>query len=351
MQQRAEEKWIDCFERVFALSGVTSGDLVGVLSESLSRPVLIELAERGLQRLGARTFHLQVPSPAHTTPVPVRSTGSTTAFEGYDDLLAGLGHCSLVIDCTVEGLLHAKERDVLLQAGTRVFMISNEHPEILERCMPDPALQPRVDQALARLSAAKKMLVTSAAGTELEINITDAPVRGGAGYLQAQDKVAYWPAGLCLCFPLEHSVNGTVVLDVGDVNLTFKRYLESTVTLRIEDDHVRAIEGDGLDAELMRSYYAGWNDPLAYTVSHVGWGLNPGARWDALLMYDKDQTNGTELRALEGSFLFSTGANDFAGRYTGCHFDLPMRNCTVRLDNETVVEAGELVNALSVKKG
>jgi 2,5-dihydroxypyridine 5,6-dioxygenase len=344
METRAEEKWITCFEQVFEMSGVASGDLVGILSESLSRPVLVELADRGLQRRGARVAHIQVPTPPLKEPVPVRSTGSTTAFEGYDDLLSGLGGCSLVVDCTVEGLLHAKERDVLLQAGTRVFMISNEHPEILERCMPDPGLQPRVDQALATLSGASTMQVISDAGTNLQVNVTDAPTRGGAGFLGPEDKVAYWPAGLCLCFPLENSVNGKVVLDVGDVNLTFKRYVESPVTFHIEKDYVTAIEGTGLDAELLRSYYAGWNDPLAYTVSHVGWGLNPGARWDALVMYDKDQTNGTELRALEGSFLFSTGANDFADRYTACHFDYPMRNCTVSLDGQTVVEKGKLVD-------
>ncbi|MBT4965992.1 MAG: peptidase M29 [Alphaproteobacteria bacterium] len=344
MQQRAEEKWVTCFEQVFEMSGVGAGDLVGILSESLSRPVLVELADRGLQRRGARVFHIQVPTPSLTEPVPVRSTGSTTAFEGYDDLLSGLGNCSLVVDCTVEGLLHAKERDVLLQAGTRVFMISNEHPEILERCMPDQALQPRVDLALSTLSSAREMRVTSSAGTDLVVNVTDAPTRGGAGFLGPDDKVAYWPAGLCLCFPLQNSVNGTVVLDVGDVNLTFKRYVESPVTFRIENDYVTAIEGTGLDAELLRSYYAGWNDPLAYTVSHVGWGLNPGARWDALVMYDKDQTNGTELRALEGSFLFSTGANDFAVRYTACHFDYPMRNCDVSLDGVAVVEKGRLVS-------
>ena len=343
MQQLAEEKWVTCFEQVFEMSGVSAGDLVAILSESLSRPVLIELATRGLQRRGARVAHIQVPTPPLSEPVPVRSTGSTKALEGYDDLLSGLGNCSLVVDCTVEGLLHAKERDTLLQVGTRVFMISNEHPEILERCMPDPGLQPRVDQALATLGAAKEMHVTSAAGTDLVINVADAPTRGGAGFLGPEDKVAYWPAGLCLCFPLENTTSGTVVLDTGDVNLTFKRYVESPVTFQVENDYVTAIEGEGLDAELLRSYYAGWNDPLAYTVSHVGWGLNPGARWDALVMYDKDQTNGTELRALEGSFLFSTGANDFAGRHTACHFDYPMRNCTVRLDGAVVVNNGKLV--------
>ena len=62
-------------------------------------------------------------------------------------------------------------------------------------------------------------------------------------------------------------------------------------------------------------------------------------------MYDRRDFNGIELRAFAGNFLYSTGANEFAGRHTLGHFDLPMRNCTVSLDGENVVEAGRLVGA------
>ena len=46
-------------------------------------------------------------------------------------------------------------------------------------------------------------------------------------------------------------------------------------------------------------------------------------------MYDQRDTNGTELRAVAGNFLFSTGANEFAGRYTAGHFDLPVMGTTI----------------------
>ncbi len=75
---------------------------------------------------------------------------------------------------------------------------------------------------------------------------------------------------------------------------------------------------------MMRAYLAAWGDREAYAVSHVGFGMNPGARYEALSMYDQRDTNGTEIRAVSGNFLFSTGANEFAGRYTAGHFDLPM---------------------------
>ena len=75
--------------------------------------------------------------------------------------------------------------------------------------------------------------------------------------------------------------------------------------------------------------------------------MNPAARWDALTMYDKSQVNGTELRAFGGNFLYSTGANEVAGRHTLGHFDLPMRRCTVSLDGTAVVKDGKLQGELA----
>ena len=97
----------------------------------------------------------------------------------------------------------------------------------------------------------------------------------------------------------------------------------------------------------MRSYFAAWGDKEAYAVSHVGWGMNPKARWDSMAFYDKNDFNGTELRAFAGNFLYSTGANEVAKRHTPGHFDLPLRGCTVALDGVTVVDAGQLCGELA----
>ena len=132
------------------------------------------------------------------------------------------------------------------------------------------------------------------------------------------------------------------MLDAGDINLTFKRYIESRVVLDIEDDYVTAIEGSGTDAELTRRYIAAWGDREAYATSHVGFGLNKTARYEALAMYDQRDFNGTEVRAYAGNFLFSTGANEFAGRYTLGHFDIPVGRCTIAIDGTVVVDRGEL---------
>jgi len=347
LRERIEGRWIDSFTRVFERCRVQPGETAAILSESQSREVIVQLAELALQRLGAQPFHIVIPTPPQQVKVPVRSTGSTDVIQNIRPVVGALASASFVVDCTVEGMLHAAELPEILKGGARVLMVSNEHPEALERLEPDDALEAKVKAGIRKLRDATTMTVSSAAGTALQVDLASAVAGGGWGYIARPGIISHWPGGLCLCFPTSGSVNGTLVLDRGDVNLTFKRYLEAPVRLTIEDDFVTAIEGDGLDTELTRSYFAAWGDREAYAVSHLGWGMNPAARWDAMTMYDRNDFNGTELRAFAGNFLYSTGANEVAGRHTLGHFDLPMRNCTVALDGETIVDEGRLLGDLA----
>lgn len=338
-----EGKWIDMFMHVFGLCGVKAGDVCAVLSEAQTRPELPRLSELALLRLGARVFHIVLPGRPLTAPVPVRSTGASDAIGELEPVVRALAGCVFIADCTVEGLQHAAELPRILAGGARVLAISHEHPEILERCLPQAEDEAPVRQAMRQLKSAREMHVSSAAGTDLHVSLAGARVGGVWGFSAKPGTLSHWPGGLVLAFPAAGSVNGTLVLDRGDVNLTFKRYLDAPVRLVIENDVAVRVEGEGLDAELMRGYFAAWNDPLAYAVSHLGWGLNRRARWDAMAFYDKADFNGTELRAFAGNFLYSTGANEVAGRHTLGHFDLPLRGCTVRLDGVAVVEQGRLL--------
>ncbi len=341
-----QAQWIDCFVEVFRLCGVQPGDACAVLSETRSRPVLVQLAELALARCGARWFHVVLPTPRQTVPVPVRSTGASDAIGGLQPVVQALAGCAFIADCTVEGLQHAAELPQILRGGARVLVVSNEHPEILERTLPRAEDEAPVRDAVRQLRAARTMQVESAAGTTLTVDLAGARVGGVWGFTSRPGTLSHWPGGLVVAFPAAGSVDGTLVLAPGDVNLSFKRYLADVVRLRIADDHVVAIDGDSVDAELMRGYFAAWAadpaDRAAYAVSHVGWGLNRRARWDAMTFYDRCDFNGTELRAFAGNFLYSTGANEVAGRHTLGHFDLPLRHCTVTLDGRAVVQAGVL---------
>lgn len=348
--EQIEHRWLAAFRRTLELCALSAGEVVGIVAESQSRQVIVDLAELAVQSLGATPIRVRVPTPALQAPAPVRSTGASDALQQLEPVIAALSRCHLVLDCTVEGLLHAPELPRILQGADgvvpRLLMISNEHPEILERCVPDPALETAVRAAMRRLRGAAEMRVTSCAGTDLRIGLAGARVGGVWGFCNKPGQVAHWPGGLCLAFPATGQVHGTLVLAPGDVNLTFKTYLRDTVVCHVEHDYIVGIEGNGVDADMMRGYYAAWADKEgtrdAYAVSHVGWGMNPQARWDALTFYDRRDCNGTELRAFAGNFLYSTGANEVAGRHTLGHFDLPLRGCTVTLDGVAQVEQGRL---------
>ena len=342
-----EWRFVAAFAAHFQRCGLHEGEKVAILSESQSRGSLVTTARLAAQSLGGRVFDLVVPTPPSAHPVPIRSTGASQAIAHHDAVIAALASSDLVIDCTVEGLLHAPELGRILGGGARVLMISNEHPEVFDRLGWDPDLPRRVEHGHQLLKAASTMRVTSAAGTDLTVRLAGGFSAGSTGLTAGPGSIAHWPGGLVLTFPAAHSVHGTVVLAPGDMNLTFNRLVESPVTLHIVDDHIEEIAGDGVDAILFREYLSAFGDRESLATSHVGWGMNQFARWDAAQLYDRRETWGTEARAWAGNFLYSTGANETAGRFTAGHFDLPMRGCTVRLDERVVVADGVLAPDLA----
>lgn len=342
LADRIEAKWIDAFCEVFERCAVKAGDVAAILSETQSRQINVHLAELALARLGAKPFHIMLPTPRNRHPVPVRSTGASEAIQGLAPVVSALSQTGFIVDCTLEGLMHTPETAQILKSGARVLVISNEHPEALERMRPDPALEKRVRAAAKMLRGAKRMHVTSAAGSNLSIDMEGASTVGVWGWTDRPGTLAHWPGGIVVSFPKSGAANGVLVMAPGDINLTFKRYVASPITMTIKDDYIVDLAGDGADAAMMRSYLAAWGDREAYAVSHVGFGMNPAARYEALSMYDQRDTNGTELRAVSGNFLFSTGANEFAGRYTAGHFDLPMMGTTIAVDGVIVVRDGVL---------
>lgn len=342
MADYAEWRWVQRYAEQFTACELRPGEVAVLLHEAASSPLIVETARMALEMLGAAVADVRMPTPANPGPLPIRSTGASQALAGHRAAVAACATADFVVDCTAEGLLHAPELGQILDGGARILMISAEHPENAERWAHDPSLKDRVERGVQLLADASEMTITSAAGTHLTVDLADAFRAGSYGWCTEPGSIAHWPGGLVLAFPATNRVNGTVVLAPGDINLTFNEYIREPVTLTLVDDYVTEIAGDGHDAELMRSYLAAFDEPEAYAISHIGWGMNHAARWESLAMWDKAALNGTELRAFAGNVVFSTGANEVAGRFCRGHFDLPMRRCTVALDGDIVVDTGTL---------
>src|SRR3977135_2037392 len=275
LADRIESKWIDAFCEIFERCAVKSGDTAAILSETQSRALNVHIAELALSRMGAKPFHIAVPTPRNKQSVPVRSTGASEAIQRLAPVVTALQQAGFVVDCTIEGLMHAVETPEILKAGARILVISNEHPEALERMVPDPALEKRVRAAAKMLRATKRMRVTSKAGTDLDVNMAGASTVGVWGWTDKPGTLAHWPGGIVVSFPKSGTVNGTLVMAAGDINLTFKRYLASPVKMTLKDDYVTDLEGEGADAAMMRAYLAASGDTEAYAVSRAARGRPP----------------------------------------------------------------------------
>jgi len=337
-----ESQWISAFAEVFQLCKMQSEESIAILSESQSRALNVHLAELALGALGLNYFSVKVPTPADVSGPVIRSSGACQALNGQDKVVSALCSSDVVIDLTLEGLMHAPQTAEILKSGTRILNVSNEHPEALSRLVPNSELKDRAKDGVSRCRASKTMTVRSEAGTDLTVDMEGAATVGVWGWTDRPGTLAHWPGGIIVSFPRAGSVNGRMAYRPGDMNLTFKRYFESAVDLVLDKDFVTSIQGTGADAALMRDYFASFGEADAYATSHVGWGFNEGARYEALTMYDRRDINATELRAVAGNFLYSTGANEFAGRFTRGHFDLPMMGCDILLDGHLVVEGGKL---------
>src|SRR5947209_20358703 len=135
--ERVEWKWIEAFCEIFERCAVKSGDTAAILSETQSRALNVHIAELALLRMGAKPFHIIVPTPRNRQIVPIRSTGASEAIQRLAPVVTALQQAGFVIDCTIEGLMHAVETPEILKAGARILVISNEHPEALGRMLAD----------------------------------------------------------------------------------------------------------------------------------------------------------------------------------------------------------------------
>ena len=339
------DHWLEAFSKLFELCKIQKKENVIVLSESISRKINLKIVRTVLNQNNIIFSNIILKTmPPEIDPI-IRSTGASNALKNNRKELEELKKADIIIDLTKEGLMHSKETADILASGARIMNISDEHPDILSRLKPNESLKEIVKDNVKRCKSSEQMTVISDAGTKLLVNMKNTTTVGVWGWTDKPGTLAHWPGGLVVSFPNKASVNGKLVFQPGDINLTFKKYFENEVIFLLENDYVTKIEGNNLDAKLMRNYLESFNDQEAYSTSHVGWGLNPKSRLEALTMYDKNDINGTELRALSGNFLYSIGANEFAGRFTEGHFDLPMIGCTILLDGSKIVDKGKLVNA------
>ena len=127
----------------------------------------------------------------------------------------------------------------------------------------------------------------------------------------------HWPSGFVFTGGDDDGVDGQIVVAPGDILLPQNMYVREPITYTIEKGWITDIRG-GLDAELVKSYMASFNDPRGMGMSHVGWGMNPHAKWHNMTPGAFPGGMGMEPRSFYGNVI-------------------PMRSWSLFLDDEPIV--------------
>jgi 2,5-dihydroxypyridine 5,6-dioxygenase len=340
----SDHQLTQAWSEVLRLSKVQPGQAVTILTGAATHPQTLRAATMAAQAAGAIVSRIDLP-PVNAHKALSRDALAylgETPLTGNPAAIAALKASDLVLDLMT--LLFSPEQIDILESGTKI-LLAVEPPEVLVRTVPTEADRARVRAASTKLKKAKTMHVTSEAGTDVTFQLGEFPTICEYGFVDEPGRWDHWPSGFLFTFANEGGSDGTIVVDTGDIVLPQKSYTTAPIRLTIEKGYARAIEG-GIDAQLLSEYMATFDDPEAYAMSHIGWGLQPRCHWSTLAMYDKEQTIAMDARAFEGNFLFSLGPNNEAGgqRTTACHIDIPLRSCTVSLDGEVVVRQGKVLD-------
>jgi 2,5-dihydroxypyridine 5,6-dioxygenase len=326
--------------RQLTLSGVREGETVAVLTQGDERTEYADSFMWAAGQLGAQSFQLRLAAPSSASGGwAVGQSG----LAGNQVAVDALKNVDMLVDCTF--LLFSREQFEIQAAGTRILTAVEPIP-LLARLMPTVQLRERVEIGAELLAKAQSMRITSPHGTDVTYRLGVYPTMSEYGYTDTPGRWDHWPAAFVFTGGADDGVDGRIVLAPGDVLLPFNTYVQTPVEITIEAGFIRDIRpgtsGSGLDAELLRSYIESFHDPCGYGMSHVGWGLDERAHWHGLTQFGGGM--GMELRSFYGNVMFSIGPNNELGgpNNTPCHFDIPMRDCTLYLDDEPIVNAGEL---------
>jgi 2,5-dihydroxypyridine 5,6-dioxygenase len=334
---------VDLFTKQLKQCRVTARDTVLVYGDTLTPPHRLAACLAAAQHLGAQAVEMVV-----STKVPeVLPFGPRSDQIRRGLVLQAWKSADLVVDMvTASGQGFSQVMEEATRSGTRVLRVI-EPDDVLSRLMATPELISRTLAGGEIMSRGKLLHVTSPAGTDITFDKTGRPAMLQYGLADEPGRWDHWPSGAVACAPLENSAKGILVIAAGDVILPLGSYASEPIKLIVEDGRITDIQGEGVDAILLRSWFSSWSDPNAYVVSHVGWGTLKNAQWHRMKMKWAEPGGLCDVEFAWGCVTIAFGSNmghGFNGRNDSqAHIDFCCLGCDFLIDEELITQNGEII--------
>ena len=329
MSGSAVPELIGLYKRQLALSKLRPGELCLVLTDAAYNPVYADACVGAASDLGAEAVKITLP---FLNPLPAKAWG------------AAMLEADLIVYSTTHKLHYSEEMRNALNRGARSLMVV-QPLQTMERLCGDPDVIRRTKAGAALLGKADTIRVVSDAGTDLVMERGDRPALAHYGVADEPKHLDFWGVGIVETAPLEGTLEGTMVLDVGDQIFYMGRYVESPVKVTFKRGRVTDIRG-GVDAFLIRKQLESYEEESAWMAGHLSWGTDRRAIWGAQALQSPEPGySGADAESYYGNVQIEIGSNNdvnFCGKNSSkAHLGHCMLDCSLYLDDVQVIDHGK----------
>ncbi len=291
-------------------------------------PSTREIGERlalACRRVTERVEHLNIAAPQCHGQEP---DGAAAAAMLGADLIFGLTKFSLA---------HTAARQNATARGSRYLSLPDYSWELLAQ----PAL--RVDYRLlrgmaaavaGRLTAGRKVRITSDLGTDLELTLDGRQGNACSGRVEAAGELGSPPDAEANIAPRENASRGVIKVD-GSIPCPGLGVLKAPLTVVVEAGEIREFQGDERVIERLTGEL-GIMTNKRNILAEFGLGLNPAASLCGVMLLDEGAL---------GTVHFGFGSNHTIGgaNRSDRHLDFVVRGATVAVDGELLARDGNLM--------
>jgi 2,5-dihydroxypyridine 5,6-dioxygenase len=266
MNPSAATELVGLFKYQLSMCNLKKDELCLVISDTAFNPVYSDACLGAALDLGASAYKQILP---FNHPLPEKSMGA--AWQEAD----------LIVFMTTYTLHYHEMMGKALADGGRALMVV-QPLEVLNRLHAIPEVIKRTKAGAQLLGKANRIQIKSDAGTDLVMERGNRPAVAHYGVADEPGHLDFWGAGMVETAQMEGTTEGTLVLDVGDANFSFGRYMESPVEITFREGKIVDIRG-GLDAFLLKKFLGSFEDENALKAGHTSWGTDKRAQWNALV--------------------------------------------------------------------
>jgi len=231
-------------------------------------------------------------------------------------------------------ITYSKAVEEATKAGARILLMPAITEELMARAIAIDyqTLAKRTQKGLELLRRAKKVRLTTEAGTDLTMEFTSE--RKGFmvdGLCLAPGEKDWLPAGSFHMAPLEGLAEGRLVVDVSLVPCGI---LKSPVEMTVKKGMVVDIQG-GKEAKVYKEFLSSFKDPNVYNLAEIGIGTNPQAKYTGAPIEDE---------RVEGGVIVGIGQNILHGGKVKAktHTDAIVLSPNLEMDGKMFIENGKL---------